>query len=255
MLILSVSLLSTNYNMNLVIDFGNTFVKTGIFHEDELIKSNIYNELSIELLESIFKEYPEIQNSIISSVIHHNKSIDDFLEQNTRYINLSHETKVPIVLNYETTETLGLDRICAAVAGNHMYPGNIVLIIMTGSCITYNLVTAENEFSGGGISPGFDMRIRAMNHFTHKLPLVEKTDDITLLGRSTEQSLQSGAYYGMLTEIDGIISRYSSAFKNLKIILSGGDAKYFDKKLKNNIFAVPNIVLKGLNIILNFNAD
>ena len=116
-------------------------------------------------------------------------------------------------------------------------------------------MNSKNEFLGGAISPGYDMRIKAMNHFTHKLPLVEKSDTTELVGISTENSLQSGAYYGMLSEIDGIISRYTSAFKNLKLILSGGDAKYFDKKLKYNIFAVPNIVLRGLNKILDFNAN
>ncbi len=241
--------------MKLVIDLGNTYAKIGIFNKDELLFNEVYKKLSLEKIESVFKEYPLINQSIISSVVYHDQSIDDYLKQNTTYINLSHKTKVPITVKYSSPDTLGLDRICAAVAGNHLYPENNVLIIVAGTCITYNLITLNNEYLGGAISPGYDMRIKAMNHFTHKLPLVEKSNKVELIGITTENSLQSGAYYGMLTEIDGIISRYTSAFKNLKIILSGGDAKYFDKKLKNNIFAVPNIVLKGLNKILDFNAS
>ena len=241
--------------MKLVVDFGNSFVKAGVFDKDDIVLEKVYNTFGINELTSLFENYTEINKSIISSVVHHDKSVDDFLEENTTYFKLTHQTKVPITINYKTKDTLGLDRLCAAVAGNHLYPGNNVLIIVTGTCITYNLVNSKNEFLGGGISPGYDMRIKAMNHYTHKLPLVEKSDTTELIGITTENSLQSGAYYGMLSEIDGIILRYTSAFKNLKLILSGGDAKYFDKKLKNNIFAVPNIVLRGLNKILDFNAN
>lgn len=241
--------------MKLVIDIGNTSTKTGIFQKDELLQIKNHETLTLKDLEKIFSQFPDISYSILSSVIHHDTSIDDWLKDKTVFFDFSYKLLLPIKIKYQTPDTLGKDRLAAAIAGNHLYPGNNVLIIMAGTCITYDIVTSEKHHLGGGISPGLSMRLKSLNHFTGKLPLIEKSDKVDFIGRNTHSSILSGVFYGALTEIDGVISRYCSEFKNLKVILSGGDAKYFDKKLKNNIFAIPNIVLLGLNVILDFNAN
>jgi type III pantothenate kinase len=145
------------------------------------------------------------------------------------------------------------DRLAAAIAGATLYPGSNVLVIQAGTCITYEFINAQGEYIGGAISPGIQMRYKAMNTFTGKLPLIEHKKFDGLIGQTTEESILSGVNNGILAEVDGIINAYKSQYPDLTIILSGGDADFFVKQLKNSIFAVPNIVLKGLNIILDFN--
>jgi type III pantothenate kinase len=166
---------------------------------------------------------------------------------------LKPETDLPISHRYKTLDTLGADRIAGVVAVHALYPGKNVLLIETGTCITYDLISADGIYQGGGISPGLHMRFMALHTFTHKLPLIEPVSNPALLGDSTETSILSGVVNGLKAEVEGIISLYESNYENLTIILSGGNLDYFDKNLKNNIFAVPNIVLTGLNIILEFN--
>jgi type III pantothenate kinase len=134
-----------------------------------------------------------------------------------------------------------------------MFPDNNVLIIQTGTCITYEFVSGEGEYSGGSISPGIDMRLKSMNTFTAKLPLVKKQEIDYLIGKTTKESILSGVINGCIAEIDGIIDQYRKKFSELKVVAGGGDIFFFDKKLKNRIFATENLVLKGLNEILKFN--
>ena len=134
-----------------------------------------------------------------------------------------------------------------------MFPGKNALLIETGTCITYDFIDSDGLYHGGGISPGIRLRFKALHTFTDKLPLIEPEKDPALIGDTTENAILSGVINGVKAEVSGLISSYESNYENLTIILSGGDLVYFDKNLKNNIFAVPNIVLKGLNIILEFN--
>lgn len=148
---------------------------------------------------------------------------------------------------------MGNDRIALAVAGSQLYPGRDVLIIGAGTCITYDFVSKNNEYFGGSISPGIHMRFKALNTFTDKLPLVQPENKPELIGNSTVGSITSGVMNGLYSEIDGIIDRYEKNFPEIQTILTGGDIIYFDKMLKNNIFANSNLVLKGLNMILDYN--
>ena len=162
-------------------------------------------------------------------------------------------SSLPVTLDYDTPETLGADRVAGVVAASHLYPAQNVLLIEAGTCITYDLVDAGRVYRGGSISPGMNMRFRALNTFTGKLPLIEASGEAALTGKTTAASIQSGVINGMIAEMEGIIMRYERIYENLTVVASGGYLDYFDKILKNNIFAVPNIVVKGLNIILEFN--
>lgn len=239
--------------MRLIIDFGNSLKKIAIFDKNELIVLNIYEEFNVQLLELITKDYPEIRSAILSSVIDYPKEIDDFLESNYFFIKLNCDTKVPIINKYKSPKTLGNDRIAAVVAASHKFSGKNLLIIDAGSCVTFDLMTENMEYFGGAISPGIRLRFKALNEFTDNLPLIEPKNIDYLIGKTTEESILSGVINGLTAEIDGLIDSYKEIYKNLTIIMSGGDYNYFDKRLKNNIFALPNIVLVGLNIILNFN--
>ena len=238
--------------MKLIIDLGNTLKKFAFFEKEEMKNLYAFEEFDLRELDRMLEETP-VKASILCSVINYPDAMIDILSARSRFMKLTSQTPLPIRVSYETPDTLGKDRLAAAVAGASLYPERNVLIIIAGTCITYDIVTAKKEYPGGAISPGLNMRYHGLNTFTDHLPLLEKAVHTPVTGRSTHESIRSGVQLGALSEMDGMIDRYREEYEDLTIILSGGDADYFDKRLKNNIFAVPNIVLTGLNAILDFN--
>ncbi len=239
----------------LILDFGNTLTKAAVFKDNEMIHLESHASFHVNGVRALLDRYPDISGSIISSVIHHPEEVNRFLDENTHLIILDEKTPLPVIQEYKDPISLGKDRVAAAVAASTSHPGKNVLIVMAGTCITYDFVDAGNRHHGGGISPGVNMRFRALNAFTGKLPLVSGKPPVPLTGNTTRGSILSGVLIGTLEEIRGIINRYEERYDSLTIILSGGDANYFDKRLKNNIFAVRNIVIQGLNVIFDFNAN
>jgi len=169
-------------------------------------------------------------------------------------LELSHSLKLPITIDYKTPNTLGKDRIAGAVGAQSLFLKENILIIDAGTCITYDVVEANGTYIGGSISPGMLMRFKSLNNFTHKLPLVPYREFNELTGKTTEESILSGVISGIAFEMHGFINGYLEKYSSLKIILTGGDAVYFEKTLKNDIFVNSNIVLIGLKEILNYNA-
>ena len=245
-----------SFNMQrFVIDIGNTSVKFAVYDDDKMIMFQRKNSPETEYITEIIKKYPEISSTVLSSVRDYPDEIDKLLTKHCYYLLLNGKTPLPYTNNYATPETLGKDRIAAVAAAVKQFPEENVLVIDAGTSITYDLVTKDGIYHGGGISPGIMMRFKALNTFTNKLPLITKVDDTPLIGNTTEGSIMSGVLNGVVAEVQGIIVNYKQHFKNLRIIISGGDYKYFDKKLKNSIFATPNIVMQGLKEILKFNED
>ena len=200
-------------------------------------------------------EHPQLNQAILSSV----KPVDDeilqFLSESfDLFIELDHETELPIKNLYETPETLGKDRIAAAVGANEFFPNQNLLIIDAGTAITYDLVSEKNEFIGGNISPGLQMRFKALNQFTGKLPLVSYSDEFQNIGRNTTEAIRAGVQNGILYEIAQTIELFNKNYQNLQIVMTGGDSIFFDKKLNYTIFVHFNITLIGLNRILEYNA-
>jgi len=241
--------------MNLVIDMGNTSVKLGLFSAGELIAHKFLPVMKLPNLENFIKENATPQYVILSSVIRKNDELESFLNSNFQVLKLNHQTPLPVEKYYKTPETLGNDRIAAAVGANNLFPSQNVLAIDAGTCIKYDFVNAKNQYLGGNISPGIGMRFKALNIFTEQLPLVSKAEDKELCGGSTEQAIRLGVQLGALEEMKGIISRFHSLYANMKVVLTGGDMAFFESELKNHIFADPFLTLRGLNVILNYNAD
>lgn len=237
----------------LAIDIGNSSTKLAVYQNSQMVLFKQLSEPEIQWLRKTVKNYPEIKSSILASVRDYPKEIDEWLADRFFHIDFTNKIRLPFINQYSTPETLGKDRIAAVAAATKLFPETNVLIIDAGTSITYDLITKNNIYLGGGISPGIEMRFRALHTFTGKLPLVTKIDDTPLIGNSTQKSILSGVLNGVVAEVEGIIYRYSQQFEKLKIIISGGDYKYFDKKLKNSIFATPNIVMQGLMEILKFN--
>lgn len=236
--------------MNLSIDIGNSSIKTGLFNESELVEHQKFNT-NAQLKKYISEKSPS--NIVVSNVSKENQELKEFLQQfNTLF--LTKETPLPIQLNY-LSPTLGQDRIALAVAGITIFPKKNVLVIDAGSCITYDIVTSNKEYIGGAISPGLNMRLKAMHHFTGKLPAVPPKIDTFLIEKTTEDCMLSGSINGILGEISSYMHKIKNQLGSLEVIITGGDAQIIqlEKELKNNIFADPFLVLKGLNEILLYN--
>lgn len=236
--------------MNLVVDYGNSSAKVAIFNHLELVEKHAFKEMS-EL--KSFLEQSHADNLIVSSVTTEADRITSWAVNAKQKFILSHTLRLPIKILYKTPHTLGVDRIAGACGALQLFPGCSSLVIDAGTCITYDFIDAKGDYHGGGISPGLLMRFKAVHTFTARLPLVTPTELPDLIGNSTEASIQSGVIYGLIGEIDGIIARYRTQFPDLKVILCGGDARFFENKLKDLIFASPDLVLVGLNSVLIHN--
>jgi type III pantothenate kinase len=241
--------------VNLVIDRGNTQVKIGIFDQCQLIHSDYFNFLDEKIIKDLTKRF-SITRIIVSTVVQerHNELIDNLAKVTSHIIELDSSTSLPFTWNYQTKSTMGKDRLAAVAGAIGLYPNTNLLVIDAGTAITYELINSKHEFLGGNISPGMTIRYKALNEFTSKLPLLSASDETPLIGQSTKEAIQAGVQNGVLFEIQGLINELSSQYPSIKTIITGGDAEFFARKLKNPIFVHPNLVLIGLNRILEYNA-
>jgi len=241
--------------MNLIIDVGNTRGKAAVFENDSLVELLVFNEETlIEKVDFFLSKYT-IECGIISSVRNMSVNNLDKLKKRLSFIELNSETKVPFKNLYQTPKTLGVDRIALVANASVKFPKANVLIIDAGTCITFDFVNSVNEYRGGAISLGLEMRYKALEKFTSKLPLLEKTELEIVTGNTTETSIHSGVVNGILHEIKGVITQYEKENSYLTVVLTGGDTYFLAKQLKSSIFANPNFVLEGLNTILIYNKE
>jgi len=238
--------------MNLTIDFGNTTIKTGVFDGRKLIHVEKHRKLSERNIISLLKRF-EINRASSSSVIQSSKKAEEFLSGKIQLVRLLPTTSFPIRNFYESPKTLGMDRLANVIGAHSLFPKKNVLVISAGTCITYDVITFGAEYFGGNITPGLDMRLRSMHTFTSRLPLVKKHPTLDLFGRNTKDSMITGVIKERSSKLDGFISSYKKKYPSLKVILTGGDAAFFDGQLESKIFAVPHLVLHALNEILLFN--
>jgi type III pantothenate kinase len=238
--------------MNLVVDYGNSSAKVAIFDQLRLIEKHTFSSLD-ELKH--FLQHADAENLMISSVNADAQDLISWAVKAKQKFMLTHQLPLPINIVYSTPHTLGVDRIAGSCGALQLFPGLDSLVIDMGTCITYDFTDSKGNFHGGGISPGLMMRFNAVHTFTVKLPLVKPADNPALIGDSTETSIQSGVINGIAAEIDGIIDRYRAQYPGLKVILCGGDAPFFENKLKASIFASPELVLFGLNSVLIHNVS
>ena len=240
--------------LTLAIDIGNTRTKVALFNQGEFMISFPVTSLLPENLELLLGEYPNIDRAIVSSVKERYESLLSALRSLVPFVvDLDHNTPLPIENCYETPETLGKDRISAAVGANKLYPNQNVLVIDAGTAIKYDFINEINQYQGGFITPGLNMRFRALNYFTDKLPLIKPEMPGDFDGKNTSDSITGGVQYGLEGEINRMIQYFKCLYGNLIIILTGGDTNYFEKLLKNYKFVTKEITLLGLNTILEFN--
>ena len=242
--------------MNLIIDIGNTQTKVAVFDAGEVVQTICMEELSPKRLNDIRLLYPGLTKAILSSVADADAALLKSLrEEFGFFVEFNHQTPVPIENGYRSPETLGFDRMAAAVGGITVFPGKDLLVIDAGTALTMDMVDKNGRFLGGNISPGLNMRFRALHEFTKRLPEVERLEQWAEVGNTTETAIRAGVQNGMIFEMDGMIDRVKKEWTSCQIILTGGDSFFFDKKLKNTIFVKFEITLIGLNRILEYNAE
>ena len=240
--------------MNLIFDIGNSGTKMAVFDGNEKVTAFRTREFSCEKLAAKLAKYPT-DKAIICSVRHMPEFIWDLLTLNIPYVHkLTNESRLPFSIEYETPDTLGPDRIAAAAGAYAMFPGKKILIIDAGSAITIDLL-AGKSFKGGNISPGINMRFRALHRFTGKLPLVHFSQEkYSSPGRNTIEAISAGVINGVLYEINEYIRTFEKKYKGLEVIIAGGDGGYIRSKINHKVTYMPDIVIDGLNYILEYNA-
>lgn len=238
----------------LCFDFGNTLLKFGVFENDQLTKVDVLENDQPETINRILKEYNP-GHTILSSVINHNPQIEKILAHERTFVKLDASIKLPFSTPVGKPETIGADRLALAAYASFFYKDQNNLVIALGSCITYNFINKYNSFIGGSISPGMQMRFKAMHDYTAKLPIVKVDWNFPLIGYDTKTNILSGVLQGMAAEIDGIIDEYKNKFEKFNVLLTGGDTGNFVRHLKNKIFADPYLILKGLYAISKYNED
>jgi type III pantothenate kinase len=239
--------------MNLIFDIGNTSTKMAVFDGWEIITVFRSIDFSCEKLEKKLSPY-RIEKAIISSVKAIPEFILDLLSVNIPFVHiLSHKSKFPFKIEYETPETLGSDRIAAVAGAYNVYPGAEILVIDAGTAITFDYLSG-NSYKGGNISPGLGMRFKALNKFTGKLPLVNPISDYSFPGNNTTDAITAGVITGMIYEINEYIRTFEKKHSDSKVILTGGDGVFLNDKIDHLYVYMPDLVIDGLNFILEHNA-
>lgn len=241
--------------MNLAIDIGNSVAKIVLIDQGQVVDFLKTEEISADFVTSVLDSNPEVEAAILISARDVPESVEALLRTRLgHFIHFDTSVPVPIHNGYATPQTLGPDRLAAAVGANAVYPHNNVLIVDFGTAITFDVVSSQSEFLGGNISPGANTRFRALHEFTARLPLLTLTESTALLGSDSESAIQSGVINGIVYEIEGYIRDLEQKYDDLRIIFTGGDGNFFAKRIKNPIFATHDLVPYGLNRILEYNA-
>ncbi|MBB6609540.1 type III pantothenate kinase [Pontibacter sp. Tf4] len=236
---------------SIAVDAGNTGTKYGIFEGNNLVKQGYFQGL-----ENIPAEITNhtFEHAIVASVAADAADYSARLSVTGKTVVLSAQTALPVLNNYKTPQTLGADRIAAAVGAHYFFPEQNCLVFDAGTAITHEFVTSNGSYEGGGIAPGLRMKLKALHTFTQRLPLIDQIpDNFTLTGQTTQESILSGVLVGTIAELNGLIQLYSKKAPDLTVILCGGDAGFFESKLKGRIFVIPELVLIGLHRILIHN--
>ena len=234
--------------MLLAIDVGNTRIKSAVFENDIILNQAIFSKEELEKkIKKILENFPKVTHLVVASVGNLDK--DDFLkiDERLKIDFISHENRFPFENLYATPKTLGIDRLVLSSGAVLQFKNQNRLVIDAGTCITYDFINEHNQYLGGAISPGLRLRYEALHNFTAKLPLLTLENPENFIGNSTNKSIHSGVVNGVVHEIDGFINQYKVRYSKFTIILTGGDAVFLAKRLKNTIFANSNFLLESLN--------
>lgn len=234
--------------MILAIDIGNTRIKGAVFEDANILETFVFFKTELQKsIQNILETQKNITHLVVASVSDIEKQSFSSFENSVTIHFISHNDPFPFVNCYETPKTVGIDRLVLAAGATLRFPRQNRLVIDAGTCVTYDFIDENNNYLGGAISPGLQLRYEALHHFTAKLPLLSLENPTHLIGNSTAESIHSGVVNGLVFEIDGFINQYKAQYSNFIIILTGGDTEFLAKRLKNTIFANSNFLLESLN--------
>ena len=239
--------------MNLIVDIGNSRTKLSVFEADEEVFATSV-AAGVDWVPLVpWGRYP-LDRAMLCSV---REDVAPYVKRLAAQIAdvrvLSAFMPLPVRVQYRTPETLGLDRLAAVCGAWKLSDGKACLVVDLGTAITYDFLTADGSYKGGNIAAGVRMRLAALHEHTSRLPLVAPSADFALLGDSTETALISGTMQGVALEIEGYACELSRDKDDICVFLTGGDAFYFEKRLKSRIFVSQNLVAVGLNAALQWN--
>lgn len=243
--------------MNLVIDFGNTRCKFYFFNGDQLSDTKIFDRTAADFSEKVLSivNKSKINNAIVSSVGDNPDFLISLLSKSCNVLTLNFTTSIPISNSYDNPSQLGNDRLAAAVGASVLFPERDALVVDAGTAITYEFIEGGKRYLGGSISPGVSLRFAALHEHTAKLPLLRPQPVDEKIPTNTQSAINNGVINGIIAEIEWFITLAQKKLKNPAIILTGGDTIFLAEKLKNTIFAEPNLVAIGLNRILQYNVS
>ena len=234
--------------MILTIDVGNTRIKGAVFEGGTLLNTFVCMKTELQKrIQDSLKTHKDISDLVVSSVSDTEKHFFCNFDESLKVHFVSHKDSFPFINEYETPQTLGIDRLVLAAGATLLYPNQNRLVIDAGTCITYDFIDENNNYLGGSISPGLRLRYESLHNYTEKLPLMSLESPKHFIGKSTSESIHSGVVNGLAHEIDGFIAQYKEQYSNFIIILTGGDTDFLANRLKNTIFANSNFLLESLN--------
>ena len=239
--------------MNLVADIGNSFVKIGIFDGKELVKLERAGAFSKDIAETLISEF-KITAAIVSSVsVDYDSVMEIFKGYKFPVFLLTASIQLPFKIGYGSPGTLGPDRIAGIAGAHNKFPGTNVLVVDAGTAITYDLLLNNSNYPGGNISPGLYTRFRSLHYYTGRLPLVEPGKTTSELGNDTESAIRTGVQSGLIFEINEYIRRFETKYKDLEVIITGGDSFFLKEYFDFRFTFAPDLIIEGLNHILNYN--
>lgn len=242
--------------MILTVDVGNTRIKAAVFEASTVLEYFVFEKNELEKkIEKILEKFPNCSDLVVASVGNVEKQSFLTFEKQLNVHFFTHEDVFPFHNKYSTPKTLGIDRMILAAGATLQFPKQNRLVIDAGTCITYDFIDENDNYLGGAISPGLRLRYEALHNFTARLPLLTLEEPDSYVGNSTAQAIHSGVVNGFVYEIDGFIDEYRSNFANFIIILTGGDADFLAKRLKNTIFANSNFLLESLSQTYQYKID
>lgn len=240
--------------MNLIVDIGNTKVKLALFDNNQIVRLESSTLKENDCVAVFISKHSDITNSIVSSVRNYPSELISLLESTCKHVVFfNSDVKTPVKNLYESKKTLGYDRLAACIGANYLKPNCNVLIVDAGTAVTFDFVNKKNQYIGGCISPGLEIRFRALNEFTGKLPKLSQNDSFHLIGTNTNDAIISGVQNGFLFEIESYINKLINNYPDLEVFLTGGDAVFIEKNIDCNAVINCNLVLEGLNKILEYN--
>ena len=240
----------------LALDIGNSRIKAGLFIGEQLEWTKLLtftDYVSAYLNFWVDKYAIEVIGYTNVNIRQFSRIVELGALSGVELVELTGASPSPIVNAYQSPETLGADRFAAAVGARKMAPDSALLTIDIGTAITYDYVDAENRYLGGGISPGMNLRFKALHQYTARLPLVKEAEEAPFVGRTTEDSIRSGVQFGLKAEVEGVIRRYQElAHPRLTTFLTGGGAAFFANDIQYVDYVSPNLVLEGIYHLVQY---